>query len=370
MHFLQTIGSFALVLGVLVFFHELGHYSAARWRGIHVEAFSIGFGPALLSWTDRRETVWKLCVLPLGGFVKMHGMAVDVTDEASTDALAIRRGQAFFEKSVLSRAIVVAAGPVANFLLATLLFAGLFATVGRPVAVDNPPALVGDVAPGSSAAEAGLRPGDAIRAIDGARIAGFDDMRRIVSGSAGRTLSMRIQRGAQDLTVPVLIKPAVEGDMSAGRLGVSAGVALARERLNPAAALWAGMVQTALTTWMILQGLLHLFSGEGLHDLSGPIGIAVASGKVAQHGAVAIVEWIALLSVDLGLVNLLPVPVLDGGHLMFYGAEALRGRPLPPRAQEYGYRVGFALIGAMFLFSLRNDLVNTGAVRWMAHLIG
>jgi len=370
MHFLQTIGSFLLVLGVLVFFHELGHYLAARWRGIHVEAFSIGFGPALLSWTDRHDTVWKICVLPLGGFVKMHGMALDVGDERATDQAAIRQGHTFFEKSVGSRAIVIAAGPLANFVLAGVLYTALFATVGRPVLVADPPALVGDVAAGSSAAAAGLKPGDAIQAIDGVKITAFQDMRRIVSTSAGHTLIMQIRRGTQDLTVPVQIHPATPGNMQVGRLGVTAGGAVTRERLGPFSAVWAGFTQMAQVLWLTLLGLAHLFTREGVRDLAGPIGIAVMSGQMAQHGAASLVEWIAAVSINLGLVNLLPVPILDGGHLLFYGVEAARGRPLPARAQEYGYRLGIAVIGTLFLFSMRNDLVNTGAVRWVAHLIG
>ncbi len=366
---LQMIASRALVLGILVFIHELGHYLAARWRGIHVEAFSIGFGPALASWTDRHETVWKLSLLPLGGFVKMHGMALDVGAERASDRAAIRRGQAFFEKSLASRAIVVAAGPLANFLLAAVLFSGLFAVVGRPVALPNPPAVLGEVASGSSAAEAGLQPGDTIRAIDGAPVATFEDMRRIVAGSPGRTLSLLVHRGAADLTVKATIK-AKPGDASVGQLGVAVGGETI-ERLSPGAAIVAGFERTGAVLWQTLAGLGHIiFTGQGVHDLAGPIGVVVLSGQVAKLGLAAVVAFTAFLSINLGLVNLLPIPVLDGGHLMFYAAEAIRGRPLPTRALEYGYRLGFAFIASFFLFISWNDLVHTGAVRWVAHLIG
>ncbi len=365
-HFLQTIASFALVLGVLVFVHELGHYLAARWRGIHVEAFSIGFGPSLLSWTDRHETVWKLCLLPLGGFVKMHGMAINVADEQPVDTSAVRQGEAFFDKSVASRAIVAAAGPIANFLLAMVLFSALFATVGRQV----PLAVVGEVAPGTSAAAAGLQPGDVISAVDGTRIGEFDDLRRIVAASAGRTLVMRLQRHGQELSLPVPIKPATPGDMSVGRLGVSAGE-IRTERLGPFAAVVAGVSQTGIILWQTLLGLVHIVtSGRGVKELGGPIAIATLSGQVAQLGIASLVGFIGMLSINLGLVNLLPIPILDGGHLMFYAAEAVRGRPLPPRAQDYGYRVGFAIIASLFVFISWNDLVHTGAVRWVTHLMG
>jgi regulator of sigma E protease len=349
----------------------MGHYLAARWRGVHVEAFSIGFGPKLLSWTDKHETVWKLCVLPLGGFVKMHGMALNVGDEVEADREVIQHGRAFFEKSVLSRAIVVAAGPIANFLLAAVLFSGLYATLGRPVVVENPPAVIGQVGPGSSAADAGLQPGDTILAIDGTKIGAFEDMRRIVAASAGKTLALRVHRGTQDLTVTALIKPKTPGDMSVGQLGVAAGGTDQMERLALGPAIVAGVAHTGSVLWQILAGLGHLITtGQGVHELAGPIGVVMLSGQVAKLGAAAIVSFTAFLSINLGLVNLLPIPVLDGGHLMFYAAEAVRGRPLPSRALDYGYRLGFAFIASFFLFISWNDLVHTGAVRWVAHLIG
>ncbi len=365
-HFLQTIGSFALVLGILVFIHELGHYLAARWRGFKVEAFSIGFGPAIVSWTDRRQTVWKICVLPLGGFVRMEGMAVNVADEQPAEQEAAAQGSAYYQKSVLSRSIVAAAGPVANFLLAIFLFSALYGTVGQQV----PLPVVGEVAPGSSAADAGLKTGDAIRAIDGKTVMVFEDLRRIVAGNAGHTLSLSVHRGTQDLVIPVTIKPATPGDMTTGRLGVGAGE-MASIRLNPWAALVAGVQQTGFILWQTLQGLGRILTtGHGVRELGGPIAIASLSGQVAQLGIVSMISFIALLSINLGLMNLLPIPILDGGHLMFYAAEAVRGRPLPPRALDYGYRVGFAIIGSLFVFISWNDLVHTGAVRWVAHLIG
>ncbi len=363
---LQMIATRGLVLGILVFIHEMGHYLAARWRGIYVEAFSIGFGPALLSWTDRQQTVWKLSVLPLGGFVRMHGMALNVADEQQADRRAIRAGQAFFEKSVLSRAIVVAAGPIANFLLAAVLFTGLYMAIGRPV----PLPVVGEVSPGSSAEAAGLKTGDVIRSIDGVRVAEFEDLRSIVARNAGHTLRMALRRGDADLTVPVLIKPAVPGDLSVGKLGVSAG-AERTERLGVVSAVLAGFARTGEVLWQTLAGLWNIVTtGKGVHDLAGPIGVIAISGQVARLGMATVVAFVAFLSINLGLVNLLPIPVLDGGHLMFYAAEALRGRPLPARALDYSYRLGFAFIASFFLFISWNDLVHTGAVRWVTHLIG
>jgi regulator of sigma E protease len=365
LEFLRTAAAFLVVLGVLVFIHELGHYLAARWRGVYVEAFSIGFGRTIAGWTDSQGTVWKLGWLPLGGYVKMHGQErpEDVADEVRASWMP---GRTFQEKSVLSRAIIVAAGPIANFLLAAVLFSALYAAIGRQV----PLAVVGEVVAASSAADAGLRSGDVIRSVDGTKIAVFEDLRRIVAASAGRTLAMQVHRGSQDLTIPVLIKPATPGDMSAGRLGVTAGDVIT-ERLGPIAAIEAGVAQTGIVLWQTLLGLVHIVTtGHGVHELGGPIAIATLSGQVAQLGIASLVGFIAMLSINLGLVNLLPIPILDGGHLMFYAAEALRGRPLPLRAQDYGYRVGFAIIASLFVFISWNDLVHTGAVRWVAHLIG
>jgi len=363
-HFLHTLASFALVLGVLVFIHELGHYLAARWRGIHVEAFSIGFGKAIVSWTDKNETVWKICVLPLGGFVKMHGMALNVADENAMDMTVTRPGQAFYEKTVLSRAIVAAAGPAANFVLAAVLFSALFAAIGRQV----PMAVVGEVSKGSPAETAGLKPGDAIRSVDGTKMNDFEDLRRVVAVNAGHTLRLQIHRGTQDISVPVLIQPA-PGDASEGRLGVTSGL-VTNVPLGLGSAIVAGVSETWDVLWQTLLGLVHIFTtGNGVRELGGPIAIASLSGKVAELGVATMISFIAMLSVNLGLVNLLPIPILDGGHLMFYAAEALRGRPLPARALDYGYRVGFAIIGSLFVFISWNDLVHTGAVHWVAHLI-
>ncbi len=367
-HLIRTLASFVLVLGVLITFHELGHYLAARWRGIYVEAFSIGFGPALVSWKDRRGTVWKICVLPLGGFVKMHGMAVNVADENAIDMTSVRPGEAYFEKSVASRSIVTAAGPIANFLLAFVLFTALFVVVGQPV----PLAVVGEVAPGSSAADAHLQPGDEVRSVDGHPIAVFEDLRRLVAGSVGRTLQLSVHRGTQDLTVPVTVKAVSPAEPAIGRLGItSSSGRVSYVGMGPIAAARAGASQTWSVFSQTLQGLAHLVTtGSGVHELGGPIAIAGMAGKVAELGVASLVNFIALLSINLGLMNLLPIPILDGGHLMFYAAEAVRGRPLPPRALDYGFRIGFAIVGSLFVFISWNDLVHNGAVHWVAHLFG
>jgi regulator of sigma E protease len=365
-HLLQTLASFAVVLGVLVFIHEYGHYLAARISGIYVEVFSIGFGRALASWTDRRGTVWKLSILPLGGFVRLHGMAVSVLEEDQVDQDAIRKGEAFFEKSVAARAFVAAAGPIANFVLAIVLFTGLYATIGRQVALP----VVSEVMQFSAAAQAGLQPGDLIHSVDGAPVAYFEDLRRIIFSEPGRTVKLALRRGTQELVVPVHVAAETEDGVAVGKLGIQSG-ASETQALGPIAALGAGLTETWVVLWQTLMGLVRLVTtGAGVHELGGPIKIAQLSGQVAQLGLASLLNFIALLSINLGLVNLLPIPILDGGHLVFYAAEALRGRPLPARAQDYGYRIGFAIIASIFVVISFNDLVRTGAFRWVGHLVG
>jgi regulator of sigma E protease len=365
-HLVQTLASFALVLGILVSIHELGHYAAARWCGIGVEAFSLGFGPALKSWTDRRGTVWKLSALPLGGYVKMHGMSLTARQDAADAGEEYRAEEAYAEKHVGKRAIVAFAGPLANFVLAIVLFSALLMTVGRQV----PLPVVGQVMPDSAAAHAGLLPGDTITAVDGVRVGKFVELRDIIAADAGRDVKLSVTRAQATLVLPVHVQTASGAGGTVGRLGVVSGKSVF-ESVGPLEALAGGAAQTWDLLRQTLIGLVNIVtSGQGADELGGPIMIAQLSGKVAQMGVVSLLTFIALLSVNLGLVNLLPIPVLDGGHLMFYAAEAVRGRPVPARAQEYGYRVGIALIACVFVFVSWNDLVRADAFRWVAHLRG
>jgi len=363
---LDSILAFVVVLGVLVFIHELGHYLAARWCGVHVEVFSIGFGRAIASWTDKKGTVWKVAWLPLGGYVKLHGQ--ERPEDVPSDVRALwKPGQTFHEKQVGARAIVVAAGPLANFLLAAVLFAGLYGAVGRPTT----PAVVGEVVAGSVAESAGLQPGDRIEAIDGAPIARFEDLQRTVSAAPGRSLSLTLRRGGEALTLPVVpeARDAGGGRMT-GILGIRGG-AVEFEPMGPGSAVVAGFGQMWNVTTQTLGGLWQMITAQrGTEELGGPLRIAQMSGQVAQLGFVSLVSFIAVLSVNLALINLFPIPILDGGHLLFYLAEAIRGRPLPPRAQEYGMRAGLALLLALFIFATWNDLSHLGLFRWVAGLAG
>jgi regulator of sigma E protease len=353
--FIRSAAAFVVVLGVLVFVHELGHYLAARWRGVRVETFSIGFGRAITSWTDRSGTVWKLAWLPLGGYVKLHGQErpQDVAEDVRSNWIP---GQTFHDKTVLSRAIVVAAGPIANFSLAMVLFAALFIAIGEPVALP----VVGAVLPDSAASRAGLMVNDRIVSIAGDSIATFEDLQHSVTMHPGEMLKMTIRRDGADQQLDVTTESRESGGHKVGLLGIRGG-AVEYRHVSVPAALLGGVTQTWTITKETFTGLAQMISGtRGTEELGGPLRIAQLSGQVAQLGVASLVSFIAVLSVNLGLINLFPVPVLDGGHLVFYLAEALRGRPLPQRAQEYGFRAGLAFLACLFVFATWNDLTSWG----------
>jgi regulator of sigma E protease len=366
---IDSILAFLVVLGVLVFIHELGHYLAARMVGVHVETFSIGFGRAIASWTDRHGTVWKLAWLPLGGYVKLHGQ--ERPEDVTSDVQALwQEGRTFHEKQVAARAFVVAAGPLANFLLAAVLFAGLYATLGKPVAPErtDPPAVIGEVVANSAAFKAGLKVGDRILSIEGKPIERFSELQAAVSTAPGQTLAMRVLRGNSEISATAT----VEARGATGILGVrSAAPPPVFEPVGLGASLVGGVVRTWDVSAQTLAGLWQMITAQrGTEELGGPLRIAQLSGQVAQLGVASLVSFIAVLSVNLALINLFPIPILDGGHLLFYLAEAIRGKPLPPRAQEYGMRAGLAVILALFVFATWNDLGHLGLFRWVAGLRG
>ncbi len=364
--FPRSVVAFIIVLGILVFVHELGHYLAARWRRVHVETFSIGFGRALWTWRDRRATLWKVGWLPLGGYVKLHGQErpEDVPPEVRAAWIP---GQTFHEKSVASRAIIIAAGPVANFALAALLFFALYAVHGKPVMQPT----VGEVMADSAAARAGLVQGDRITGIDSQPVSRFEEIQRIVQASPGRKLVLHIARdgAARDLEITPDVQEAADGTRT-GKLGIRGG-GLAFEPLTLPEAAWVAVAQTWDVTVQTVDGVWAMITRRNTgEDFGGPLRIAQMSGQVATLGFASLVSFIALLSVNLGLINLFPIPILDGGHLLFLLAEAVRGRPLPPRAQEYGFRAGAALLLALFAFATFKDLGHIGLFRWVASLIG
>lgn len=363
---LRTPLAFLAVLGLLIFIHELGHYAAARWRGVHVDAFSIGFGRALASWRDSRGTEWRIAWIPLGGYVKLHGQA-PIGDLPEAERIEERTGQTFHDKPVGDRAIIVAAGPIANFVLAIVLFAALYATHGVPRGLTT----ISVVTPGLPAEAAGVLAGDTILALDGRAISRFEDIQRYIQPRAGQSVMLRVARSGETLELPVtpVGRAGTEAE-SAGVIGVQGGQA-EMERLGLPAAVWAGVTQTVEVSRATLVGVGEMIAGtRSARELGGPIRIAEISGQAATLGIVPLVNLMALLSVSLALLNLFPVPLLDGGHLMFYAAEAIRGRPLPPRALEFGFRAGFAMLICLFVFATWNDVAYGSIGRWVAGLVG
>src|SRR3954468_20669698 len=287
----RTLIAFAVVLGVLVFVHELGHYLAARWRGVHVEAFSIGFGRPLMKGTDRHGTEWRLGWLPLGGYVKMHGQ--ETPEDVSPEVRASwQPGRTFHGKSVGSRAIVVAAGPVANFLLAILLFAGLFMTVGQPVGGTG----VGAVVEASAAAQAGLKAGDEITALDGQKVNRFEQVQRYIQSRAGQPIAVRVLRDGAEVTVTAVPEARESAQGKVGVLGIQGGAAR-YERLDPFSAIAAGAVQTYEFSRQTLVGIGEIIVGErSAKELGGPLRIAEISGQAASLGLPYFVNLMAMLS--------------------------------------------------------------------------
>jgi regulator of sigma E protease len=356
---------FLFVLFVVVFIHEMGHFLVGRWCGIKVVAFSIGFGPELLGWTDRKGTRWRLAAIPLGGYVKFFGdsSAASTPDGDSLVAMTpAEKAVSFYYQPVWKRAATVAAGPLANFLLAIAIFATINVTSGRQVLVPRIEAVVA----GSVAERAELKAGDLVVSINGKPIDSFVDLQRIVSASPGTTLTVELERAGQLITKQVTpelkeIKTPF-GRQRVGMLGVQASRDPADQRteqLGPVASLSAAVSET----WYIVERtgayVQGLFAGtESTDQLSGPIRIAQVSGQVATAGIVALLNLAAILSVSIGLINLVPVPLLDGGHLLFYAVEALRGRPLSERTQEFGFRIGLALVVMLMLFTTVNDLLH------------
>jgi regulator of sigma E protease len=357
---------FLFGLSVVVFFHELGHFLIARCCGVRVLTFSVGFGPELVGFNDRHGTRWKLSAIPLGGYVKFFGddNAASVPDEAAVSNMSeAERRHSFFYQPVGRRAAIVAAGPVANFILAIVIFATIFAIYGRQTTT----ARVDSVQPDSAAAAAGLQPGDVVLAIDGRRIESFSDMQRAVSANAGRTLQFQIDRGGAPMTLTATpaLKQGKDGfgnNTCQAVLGVSRSMApgdIKTEEVDPLSAVWLG----AKETWFIIDRTFSyiggLFTGRECADqLGGPIRIAQISGQVATLGFMPVLHLAAMLSVSIGLLNLFPVPLLDGGHLLFYMIELIRGRPLSARSQEIGFRIGFAIVVMLMIFTVFNDTVQ------------
>ena len=364
--------AFVCALGPLVFIHELGHYFVARWFGVGAETFSIGFGREITGWTDKRGTRWKVGWLPLGGYVKFIGDEHEASAPGDLSKLTPEeRDRSFHLKPVWQRFLIVLAGPVSNFLLAIAIFAIFFASFGAP----SSPPVVGEVQEGSAAATAQLQPGDRILSIGGRETPTFEELRSFVVLRPGETVSLRVQREQQVRDVRLTLGTDVEKDRfgqgyKRGLLGVTpAGVVF--EPVPPLRLIPEATTYVVRLTRTMLDALWQIITGRrSVKELGGPLKIAQVAGQQASLGLVAFVSLVALLSINLGFINLLPVPMLDGGHLLFYSVEAVRRRPVSVQAQEWAFRGGLALLLALLLFTTLNDLGSFGLWERLGRLIG
>lgn len=374
--FSDVIIPFLVVLTILVFIHELGHYWVARRCGVRVDVFSIGFGPEIFGWNDRAGTRWRFSLIPLGGYVKMFGDA-DPTSMQSVETTAaddgtgdwadgrVRRlsdaekAESFHHKRLSQRAWIVAAGPLANFILAIVLLMGLFTLVGQPTT----PPVIGSVVEGSAAEAAGFRAGDRFLEIDGRPVERFEEIQRIVEVGLDRPLDVLVARDGQEILITatpriVEIEDSLGDIVRTARLGISAS---GREyvRHDPFTSTWLAMKETVSLVDTTVQAVSQIVTGQrSVDQLGGPVRIAQLSGEAWKISVESVVFFMAVLSINLGLINLFPVPMLDGGHLLFYAIEAVRGRPLGEKAQEVGFRIGFALVLTLIVFVTWNDLTR------------
>ncbi len=353
---------FVIILTVVVFVHEAGHFLVARWNGIKVDVFSIGFGPEVWGRTSAvTGTRWRISLLPLGGYVKMFGDADAASVTAETRPMTDEeKAVSFRHKRVGQRAAVVFAGPAANFIFAILGLAAMFMVLGQPVTEPT----IGSVHPGTAAEEAGLKAGDRIVAINGQAVDRFQDIQRVVRMEIERPLLLSVRRGGETLDIEarprVVQRKGVFGDMEkVPVLGIAADISSTRiVHHGPVSALVESLRETEGMVVSTFVGIGQMINGSRDSDeLGGPIRIAKGAGQAAQLGLSSVVFYTILLSLNLGLINLFPIPVLDGGHLLFYACEAILGRPLGEKAQEYGFRIGLFLVLALMVFATRNDIV-------------
>ena len=362
---LYTVLGFLFVLTVVVFFHELGHFLVARWCGVGVKTFSIGFGPEVFGFNDRYGTRWRLSWIPLGGYVKF----IDDENVASAghksleDLSEEERKRSFQGKPLRQRAAIVAAGPLANFVLAIVIFTAIFSLFGERITA----AKVDAVNAGSAAERAGFMPGDRILSIDGQTIESFGEMQRIVGMSPDQQLQFVVDRGGAQIELTATperkeITDHFGNTMRLGQLGIQRSASpddWTLKRHDPLTALVMGVQETYFVISRSLAYLYDVVVGrEAADQLGGPIRIAQISGQVATAGFIALLHLAAIISVSIGLINLFPIPMLDGGHLLFYGIEGIRGRPLSENTQEIGFRIGLAFVLMLMIFATWNDLIH------------
>ncbi|MEZ5774420.1 MAG: RIP metalloprotease RseP [Hyphomicrobiaceae bacterium] len=359
------IPAFLFVLTIVIFFHELGHFLVARWCGVTVVAFSIGFGREIVHWIDRHGTRWRIAWLPFGGYVKFvdddNVASVPTTGQGGETAGAV--DGRFHTKKLWQRAAVVAAGPIANFILAILVFGGIYWMYGERYTL----ARVDSVVEGGAAEKAGFKPGDLIVGVDGSPIETFTDLQLIVMASADRQLTFTVERDGQSIELKATPERKERTDhfgntYRTGMIGITQSPKIEDVKLRSYSlpgALWRGVTQTQFIVTETFRVIGDIIIGrESARQLGGPIKIAEVSGQAASLGWVSLFSLIAGLSVSIGLLNLFPIPILDGGYLMFCVYEAIVGKPVPEKAQAIGFRIGIAILGVLMVFVTTNDLVG------------
>lgn len=368
----QYVVPFLVVLSVVVFVHEFGHFWIARLSGVKIETFSIGFGPELWGRVDRHGTRWRVALFPLGGYVKMFGDADPSSfgpDEKVASFTEDEKKVAFYSQRLAKRFAIVVAGPGFNYLFAVIVLLFLYLFYGQPYTST----VIDRVVENSAAQSAGLMAGDKVLSIDGKEMESFEAIRRTVALSSGGAMVLRIDRGGSEMEItamPELVRATDRfgGEHLSGKLGI-ASTAMTKRELGPGAALREAFVEVWSITSGTLKGLGQMIMGiRSADELGGPLRIAEMSGKVAQDGAVALIWFIAMISVNLGLINLFPIPLLDGGHLLFYVLEGIRGRPVSERVQEIGFRMGAMIVLFLMVFATWNDLVHLRVVSFIRNL--
>ncbi len=362
MELVHTVFSFVIVLSVIVSIHEFGHYLAARLCGVRIEQFSIGFGKEIFGFNDRHGTRWKFSLLPLGGYVKMFG---DETEASTPDAKKMEemspeeKAVSFHYKSLPKKAIIVSAGPAANFVLTIAIFTWAIFTSG--LAITAP--IVGELMENTPAATSGIQPGDRVLSIDGNKVKIFSDIPRLIATNTGKEITLKVKREKEVFLVKMTPQMRQEEDLFGNPvtrplLGF-VSQKLTYKEMGFAASLGMAVKQTWDITILTFEYMGQLVTGQrGADELKGPVGIAQLSGQATEKGFNTVLWFIAMLSANLGLINLFPIPPLDGGHLVYYAVEGARGKPMAQKFQEWGFRAGFALLLTLMAFVTFNDIKN------------
>lgn len=362
----QYVFGFIAVLTVIVFVHEMGHFLVARWCGVRVDAFSIGFGKELIGYTDKKQTRWKLCLIPLGGYVKFWGDANEASfgeSDAANHMTDDEKKTYFQGKPLWQKTAVIVAGPFANFIFAIAIFTIFLMSIGQPLITPR----VDDLSAGGAAEIAGIQKGDIITNINGAEIISFNDLQKHIMFNADKELAITVVRNTENVTLTITPKPYVykdkfDNEQTIGRVGIIHNSSQDERRFRTLSFTDAISTGTGEVWFIVKQTLImikDLFIGKGdVKQLGGPVKIAQTSGQMASEGILPLVRLAALLSVGIGLFNLFPIPMLDGGHLVFYLIEAITGKPLSPKYMEYAMRIGVTLLLSFFIFVTVNDVMS------------